>query len=309
MTSVSVTIRSYEREPMIFPLIDRLRDQTLKPLEIVIIDSGSGPAVIEPLRALAAKPATAGEIPIKLLEIPNRTYQSARAINQVIAASRGELAAILSQDALPTDDKYLELLAEPFREERVAGTYARQVLGEHYCPLGEKDLSRTYRPVVLHQRLPDIWFVNTCSMVRRSVWERFPFNEDAVITEDHEWAKQVMEAGYDIVYQGHAAVHHFHHRDGLKQLYKRFYQEGLGLGYIHQRRLPLWKALGAWVRELASDTIWLTRRGMPWYIPRSLGQRTVKYAGLFTGHRDARLHPLTRTHRGPLAEAPAPETT
>src|SRR5690606_20610260 len=110
-----------------------------------------------------------------------------------------------------------------------------QVLGEHYCPIGEKDLSRTYPEATNVQRLPDIWFVNTCSMVRRSVWETIPFREHGVITEDHLWGKEALEAGHLIVYEGHAAVHHFHHQDGLPQIWKRFYLEGIGLARIHHR--------------------------------------------------------------------------
>jgi rhamnosyltransferase len=313
--SISVAIRSYEREPILFALLDRLRAQTVAPLEIVVIDSGSSPAVMERLRALSVSPEvvrdlpppqSAANAPVVLIEIPNSEYQSARTLNQVLEASRGDLALILSQDALPSDERYLELMRQPFESDpRIAGAYSRQILGDSYCPLGEKDLARTYPERAGYQDPPNIRFVNTCSMIRRDVWRRIPFREEAIITEDHQWAKEAMEAGHRIFYQGLAAVHHFHYRDGVREIWKRFYLEGLGLARIHSRRLSLLMAAFQGAREIASDALWLTARGKPQYIGRSLAQRTAKHAGLYFGHRAARLDdkPMAQV----LASSEAPE--
>jgi GT2 family glycosyltransferase len=47
-------------------------------------------------------------------------------------------------------------------------------------------------------------------MLRRSVWERIPFDEEINGVEDRDWAKKVIAAGYHIVYEPQASVYHHH---------------------------------------------------------------------------------------------------
>jgi hypothetical protein len=51
-------------------------------------------------------------------------------------------------------------------------------------------------------------------MLRRDVWDSFPFDEEVTNIEDRVWGKAVTEAGYHIIYDSEAAVFHHH---GLHQ--------------------------------------------------------------------------------------------
>jgi hypothetical protein len=47
-------------------------------------------------------------------------------------------------------------------------------------------------------------------MISRSVWEKFPFDETVTNIEDRVWGKEVLDAGYKIIYEPAAAVYHHH---------------------------------------------------------------------------------------------------
>jgi hypothetical protein len=59
-------------------------------------------------------------------------------------------------------------------------------------------------------QVKDYFFHNANSMIPRSVWKKFPFDEEVTNIEDRVWGKQVIEAGYKIVYEPKAAVYHHH---------------------------------------------------------------------------------------------------
>lgn len=299
---VSVIVRARSRNGDIIRLMQSLCGQSLLPHEVVVIDSGTEPQYLELLRGWGRDglPHQSGAIiRVHLIEIPGNTYQSARALNHAIREATGDLMAIISQDALPANPDYLLKLVEAMRDPAIAGAYGRQILEEKYSPIGDKDLTKTYPPTSRTQRAPDCWFVNTCSIVRRTLWERENFDEAALISEDHAWGKWAQDQGYAIRYEAEAIVHHWHYDDTLRDTWKRFYNEGRGLAYIHREGPGLLVSVGRWLREMASDLLWLVRRGLPWYWPQAAIARTLKHAGLYLGHREG-----LRAARGEQAVEP-----
>ena len=51
-------------------------------------------------------------------------------------------------------------------------------------------------------------------MIRRSIWEKFPFDEKVTNIEDRVWGKQMVKNGYNLIYEPEASVFHHH---GLHQ--------------------------------------------------------------------------------------------
>ncbi|MFP4381210.1 MAG: glycosyltransferase family 2 protein [Candidatus Sumerlaeia bacterium] len=288
--SLSIVIRSYTQTDELVMLLECLGKQSTLADELVIIDSGSANWVVQKVRLLCKDGLNGHQgdnIPVKLLEIDKGDYQSARALNQAIAHTRCDLVAIISQDALPVDNDYLKYLVEAMEDDTIAGAYGRQKsYKDKDNLLWEKDLHLTYPAESRTQYAPDCWFVNTCSIIRRKLWEEHPFDEHANISEDHEWAKWAQAQGYAIRYEARAVVYHFHHFPGMRNLWNRFYEEGKGLAYIHQVRVDLPRSVFRYLREIASDGVWLTRKGRPWRFPASVYRRAIKHAALYNGYRD-----------------------
>ena len=58
-------------------------------------------------------------------------------------------------------------------------------------------------------RLFFYFFSNVSSVLRRSVWQQFPFPE-VEFAEDQLWARRVLEAGYQTAYRADSLVYHSH---------------------------------------------------------------------------------------------------
>jgi len=288
--SIALVVRARCEDGEVLRLLRVAARQTLRPVEIGVIDSGSAKSILDELTRLSHTGVScgpnAGRIPLRLLRIPAEEFQSARALNHVIREVGADLVAILSQDAIPADDRYFERLSRAFEDACTAGAYGRQRPPEPYDPIESKDLERTYPARSRIQRAPDCWFVNTCSMIRRELWELHPFAEQAVVSEDHQWAKQLQAAGWVIQYRADAEVlHHHHHYDDLRGIWRRFFDEARGLAWVHAAGVGLPGALLGATRETASDGLWLMRRGQLDHWPRAILRRWTKHAALYAGSR------------------------
>jgi rhamnosyltransferase len=72
--------------------------------------------------------------------------------------------------------------------------------------IGKKiDNSREYE----RNRAYYAYFSNTSSAIRRTVWEKHPF-QPLGFAEDAEWADRVLRAGYTLVYEPSSRVLHSH---------------------------------------------------------------------------------------------------
>jgi hypothetical protein len=59
-------------------------------------------------------------------------------------------------------------------------------------------------------QIRDSFFHNANSMIPRAIWDQFPFDEQITNIEDRLWGKQVIQAGFRIIYEPDAVVYHHH---------------------------------------------------------------------------------------------------
>jgi rhamnosyltransferase len=188
-------------------------------VEVVAVDSASTDGTLEILRARAHR----------VISIAEEEFDHGLTRNLGIEQSRGELVILMVQDAVPASDSWLSALTAPLRaDDRVAGAFARQTPREDASALARYNLSHwitssssgqtrgvasraEFDALGPRARFERCAFDNVCSCIRRSVWERHPFQKTA-IAEDVAWAKEVMLAGFRIAYEPEAAVIHSHDR-------------------------------------------------------------------------------------------------
>ena len=62
----------------------------------------------------------------------------------------------------------------------------------------------------------DTFFHNANSIIKKEIWNEFPFDNDIKNIEDRIWAKDVLSNGYKIKYTPKGAVYHYHgiHQSG-----------------------------------------------------------------------------------------------
>lgn len=216
---VSVVIPTYNPGELLLQLVDMLRKQRLPwEKEIVVIDSSStdGTAVY-----CSAQPD------ILFIQIPKSEFNHGATRNRGIAHSSGEFIALLTQDAVPTDEFWLYnfiILLEHYPE-------AGGAFGKHYpwpsaSPFVQRDLRRHFSqfdngPLAVDKNtiidgLDEIrlqqylyFFSDNNSCLRRKVWEKIPYQE-VEYGEDQLWARDILEAGYEKVYSPKSIVYHSH---------------------------------------------------------------------------------------------------
>jgi len=190
--------------------------KTAREVRLRAIDSSSKDGTREVLARFGAQ----------LAVIEKRDYDHGLTRNRGVLECDTELVALLSQDALPADENWLENLLAPFDDPFVAGTWARQVPQPKCHPFQRINLvahmAAAMRRVVLQpitlaewaalapaERVERLVFDNVSSAVRRSVIERLPFRQ-SMFGEDIEWARRVLLSGYRLVFAHEAAVEHSH---------------------------------------------------------------------------------------------------
>src|SRR5262249_36266970 len=149
-----------------------------------------------------------GSYPIRFHQIPPTEFGHGRTRNLLASLAKGDRLLFMSQDAEPASEHWMSRLLEPLQDEKVAGAYARQIPRASADPLIRFFLERTYGPQPAWRRLAassavsidDIFFSNVSSVVRREVWQQYPFRDDVIMSEDQYWAFDVLNAGFDVVY-------------------------------------------------------------------------------------------------------------
>jgi rhamnosyltransferase len=203
MPEVSIIIRTKNEERWISHCIAMLYNQKFKDFEIILVDNASTDYTVE----------VAKRYPIdRVINIDK--FLPGDALNAGIRISSGRFIVCLSAHCVPKTTDWLSTLLANFTDDpSLAGVYGRQLPVSYTDPIDKRDLL-----IIFGQdrrvQVKDYFFHNANSMLRRDVWEKFPFDDTVTNIEDRVWGKAVISAGYHIVYDPEAEVYHHH---GLHQ--------------------------------------------------------------------------------------------
>ncbi|MBI4496866.1 MAG: glycosyltransferase [Chloroflexi bacterium] len=261
--------------------------------EVMVIDSGSRDGTVE----------RAARRPLDLVQIRPEDFGHGRTRNYGATLARGRFLVYLSQDAIPANASWLAELLRPFQDPQVAGAYSRQVPKDNAHPLERFFLASTYheRPEVRdHQggvrgrwRVRDGFFSNVSSAIRRDVLLRLPFDEGLIMSEDQQWARDAIAAGYRIVYQPSSVVCHSHGYT-LLAAFRRSFDSGASLRDITQDSLA--DVVGGGLGHLGREMVYLAQHGYWGWLPLALPYEGARFLGFFLG-RHARFLPRPLTRR------------
>lgn len=198
--------------------------------EVIIIDSGSTDGSLEYLQELTSK-----EPRCKLYIIQPKDFGHGKTRNYGVLKARGKYVVFLTQDALPSNDKWLEKLLSPFKEnnKKIVGVFGKHIPHEDAWPF-EKSLIKEHFEKLGNDRIfyeIDDWeeyknklgwyvfYSDNNSCMRKDILEKIPFRE-VDMGEDQWWAKDILEAGYCKAYEPSACVYHSHNY-GFKNAFLR----------------------------------------------------------------------------------------
>lgn len=195
---VSVVVRTFNEEKWIRHCISSIRSQSYVETEIILVDSGSTDRTVDIAKLVGID---------KLVLIDN--YTPGLSLNSGIKESSHEFVAIISAHCIPHDDNWLYFLINALTDVNIVGVYSRQIPMPYTLASDALDLFITFGTESRVQ-YSDSFFHNASSLIRRSIWSIYPFDEQLTNIEDRIWADTVISNGYAVAYSSKSIVFHHH---------------------------------------------------------------------------------------------------
>jgi rhamnosyltransferase len=219
--SCSVVIRAYNEEKSIGRLLEGICRQTIRDVEVILVDSGSTDATA----------AIAAQYGAKMVHIPPAEFTFGRSLNLGLGVATHDLVAIASAHVFPVYPDWLERLLEPFADPVVALTYGKQ-RGNESSKFSENQIFARWFPDQSDPRQENAFCNNANAAVRHSVWEMHPYDETLTGLEDLAWAKWVKEHGNAITYVPEAEIIHVHN-ETARGVMNRYQRESMAFKKIY----------------------------------------------------------------------------
>lgn len=273
---VSVIIPIRNGEEYLWQLLVILREQSIRPAQIVVIDSSSEDNTVKICNAFN----------VDIIQIEAQGFDHGGTRNLAASRAIGDIFVWMTQDALCKDSVCLENLIRPLFNPTVAAAYGRQIPREDANPIERFARSFNYPSIGMIKGMDDLpklgvktfFFSNVCSAVKKDAFQEVGgFPEKTIMNEDMFLAAKLLQKGYKIAYQADAVVHHSHNYS-LKTRFKRYFDIGV---FFNRNR---------WLRNLAcperegikyldEEMIFLFTHGHKWWIPYALVDNMVRYLG------------------------------
>ena len=280
-TTVSILIPVLNAEkylPALFEAFDKQLFEGLK--EIVLVDSNSTDRTVEMARAR-------DDVTI----IPINDFSHGRSRNMGAREASGDVIAMLSQDALPRDENWLKELVAPFEDAQVAATYSRQVPRDDASPMERHFLLNHFSEAKVARRSKDatngplnlksVFFSNVSSAVRRKCLLEHPFDEELIMSEDQQLSRDLIEAGYAVVYVPDSVVLHSHNYK-LGDVFRRYFDSVYSLTQIFKEH-GMGTSATMGIKYLLREVLYIIR-WHPLWLPYYFCYTFCKSAGTIAGH-------------------------
>ena len=255
MSGVTVAIPVLDGGVLLRRTLAALARQTVAH-ELLICDSGSLDGSVELARAHGAR----------VIEIAPREFSHGGTRNLLMSEAAGSHVALLTQDAEPEDERWLEHLLEgfaiaedvalvcgPYRPRPDASLVGAAELERWFASLAP-DGAPTVERLASDERAAQAselvgrrgFFTDANACLARAAWQRVPFRE-VPYAEDRVLAIDMLRAGWAKAFLPNAAVLHSHDYTTSQEL-RRCFDEWRALLEVYDWREPA--TLGAIARKL-----------------------------------------------------------
>jgi rhamnosyltransferase len=308
LSAVTVAIPVRDGGELLAGTLRALHKQTVEH-ELLICDSGSRDGSAELARSHGAR----------VIEIEPARFSHGSTRNLLMAEARGAHVAMLTQDAEPADERWLErllagfgiaddvaIVCGPYRPRADASPAVRGELERWFESLAPDGAPTVERLAPQERSLPAIemvgrrgFFTDANACIARAAWERVPFRK-VPYAEDRVLAIDMLRAGWGKAFLPDAVVVHSHDYTSLQEL-RRCFDEWRALLEIYGWREPA--GPGAIVRKLRGELA-ATRQvadlggleGVARHVTLAAGSRhhVVRLVGALLGSRADKLPAAVR---------------
>lgn len=219
--TVAIVIRAFNEEAHIGRLLTGIKQQTMIPDEVVLVDSGSTDATVAIAEAFGAR----------IVRIDPGEFSFGRALNRGIAVTDADLIALASAHVYPIFDDWLERLLEPFGDDDVGLSFGRQTVPPD-GRFSERRLLAQWFPMESRHERSNPFCNNANAALRRRLWTEQPYDEDLTGLEDLAWARAIIARGSSLSYVAEAPVIHVHD-ESFAQVINRYRREAIAHKVIY----------------------------------------------------------------------------
>lgn len=246
MPDVSVVVPVRDGGALFADVLAALARQTVAH-ELIVCDSGSRDGSARLAREHGAR----------VIEIDAAEFSHGGTRNRLLAESAGAHVALLTHDAVPADEHWLQRLLDgfalagdvalvygPYRPRADASAAVAIELDAWFGSLSPDGAPRVERLGEHERAKPPLgeligrrgFFTDANACISRAAWERVPFR-DVPYAEDRVLAIDMLRAGYAKAFVPRAAVIHSHAYTTTQQL-RRSFDEWRGLREVYNWREP-----------------------------------------------------------------------
>jgi glycosyltransferase involved in cell wall biosynthesis len=288
MPTASVAIPVLNGGPLLAEVLDAVAAQRVdRPVEVVVIDSGSSDGSAELARRHGAR----------VEQIAQADFNHGGTRNALMELATGDHVAFLTQDSVPAGPDWLAALLRGFTlADDIALVFGPQRASAGASPMVRRELLELFERFgpehVDRDAAPGgraTFFSSANGAVARWAWERVPFRPVGY-AEDMVLARDMLAAGLAKAYVPDAAVIHSHDLPPLKA-FRRYFDDFRALAQVNGLREPLTpRYVAARVRgDVAADRAFMRREGVEVQTLRSLAHHLARALGRSLGTNADRL--------------------
>ena len=205
--------------------LDSLKRQTVKPMEILVVDSESQDHTVEIANGFEGG---------RVIPVRRSSFDHGKTRDMALRQTEGDYVLFLTQDAEIVKNTLIEDLLRCFTDEKIAVVSARQIprvdagnaeklIRQFNYPSG---IRITGKADIEKRGIKAVFVSDVCAMYRKDIYLKTGgFLYPLKTNEDMFYAATVLKQGYTIVYDGNTWVRHSHNFT-LKQQYDRNYIQG-----------------------------------------------------------------------------------
>ena len=275
----SIVIRAYNEEQHIGRLLEGIKQQTLKDVEVILVDSGSTDKTV----------AIAESYGARVVRIPSAEFTFGRSLNVGIHAATQEFIVIASAHVYPVYPDWLTSLLHPLEDGNVALSYGKQ-RGPDSAKFSEQQIFHQWYPDRSKPQQDTAFYNNANAAIRKSLWEENPYDETLTGLEDLAWAKWAREQGYGIAYVSEAEIIHVHN-ETPRGVFNRYRREAMAFKKIYpESHFNVYDFLRLTTTNILSDLWHAAHERVLWkHIVSILWFRFMQFHGTRLGHRETSL--------------------
>lgn len=285
--TVTVIIPTYKPDGTFQKLIEKLKTQTYPIKKILILNTEA---------KYWKKDWIKGILQAEVHHITKEEFDHGKTRAMGAAMAETDLLVFFTQDAVPANNKVIEVLVNSFADDSIGAAYGRQLpaadckfIEQYTRGFNYPENSRVKRKEDLPKLGIKTYFCsNVCAAYRRCVYEKLGgFVTKTIFNEDMILAAQMIQAGYGVAYAARAEVIHSHNYSYFQQFQRNF---DLAVSQAdHPEIFAKISSESEGMRLVKQTASYLLKQKKPWLIPDLVLISGFKFLGYKAGQNYQKL--------------------